>query len=124
MRRNEGNCPCGECKVPRNWTDRQVRDCPATDMELTVLRRARRTTDPKKLAAMMPAWLKRELYKPPKPFQFVPDKAPVYPSISRKCVEPAKPMPDPFTNYKLLRAKTTAAYVAAYERAVGLRSFA
>ena len=47
------------------------------------LERARATTDPRKLAAMLPAWLKRDLAlrAAPKPYVFVPNQPPVYPRL-------------------------------------------
>lgn len=87
MRRNEGHCPCGECKPFQKYNPavgKGIRDCPATDEELALLAKARRTTDPRKLAAIVPAWLKRALTPMPKPFVYVPDKVPVYPGWTKR----------------------------------------
>lgn len=123
MKRSQ-NCPCGECLPSANHG---MRNCPATDLELAQLKRARKLTDPKKIAALMPAWLKSALYKPPKPFVFVPDKKPVYPSLPagaswKTKAHPADVRPDAFSDRELLAADTTAAYVARWDELNGLRS--
>lgn len=123
-RAKEQGCPCGKCEPgPRK---RGLRDCPATDVELALLAKARRTTDPVKIAAFMPAWLKRSLYKPPARFRFVPDKAPVLPRLPtgaawRKVHDPHfRELADPF-DIAAPNRDNTSAYAAAYYSAVGFR---
>ena len=104
-----------------------IRQCPATDYELALLRRARLETSPAKIAAFMPPWLRGELAKPLSRFKFMSDKAPVYPSLGRDAVASTNPGPDVFgkdrKGHPFLHADmTTAEYVAVYEKTVGLRS--
>lgn len=126
MKRDKQYCACGECAARAKVATVEMRYCPFTDLELAQLRKARRVTGAK-LAALMPAWLKRELAKPLPLFKFVPDKAPVYPNLGRGSVASKNPAPDVFgtDSYgaRYLRDDmTTAEYVAAYDKAVVLVS--
>ena len=67
---------CEQCSIKAGG----IRPCPADDAELLKLEKARRLSGPK-LQAMLPTWLKRELFKPPKPFVFVPNPEPILPDL-------------------------------------------
>ena len=74
------------CHICETSVGGTVRPCPATDMELAMLAKARRTTDPKKLSAMLPAWLKKAIFKAPKPFVFIPGQPPVLPNFATRAL--------------------------------------
>lgn len=88
-----------------------------------MLRKARRTTDPRKLAGMLPAWLKASLSYPPKPFVYVAEKLPKFPPLPSGADWHTKTssdcMPDPFRACR--DAEKTLDYVQRYNKARGLR---
>lgn len=83
MKRIQG-CDCGKCESIRmiegTYEPIAVRNCPLTEDELNALRRAR-NANPKRLAAMLPNWIKRhqESVAFPKPYVFIAGRAPIYP---------------------------------------------
>ena len=60
----------------------RIRMEPFTDEELDRLRHARTVTDPRKLAAMLPAWIKKHMAAVawPKPFVFKSGQPPHFPA--------------------------------------------
>jgi hypothetical protein len=73
---------CHDCSkaYANGWV--KVRPDPFTDDELDRLRHARNVTDPRKLAAMLPAWIKKHMAAVawPRPFVFKYGQEPVYPA--------------------------------------------
>lgn len=67
-----------------------------------------------------PKWYRAPNPTPKAPFTWRPGMAPVYPKLSPAESDYRKPAPDPF---EAARGKeTTAEYVAAYDKAAGLKS--
>jgi len=88
----------------------KLRDTPIEPEEFAKLEKARRTTDPRKLAAMMPTWLKRHIAKSRPPQPRAPfDPRVVVPNLCTRQTEP-------WAHYKFPNVEAVAEYVREFER--------
>lgn len=72
-------CNCKQCRGNRGI--RPVEDVSA--VEWARYEKAKRTTDPAKLRALLPPWIRAHMaaVKFPAPFEFIPGRPPVYPNL-------------------------------------------
>lgn len=86
---------------------------PLSEDEIDLYHHLKTINDSRKLKAMMPAWLKRELAKPLPRFIFVPDREPMLPRMCTPFIAPKLEIP--------YSTSDTAEYVQLFEQLNNLK---
>lgn len=92
-----------------------LRDTPIEPEDFAKLEKARRTTDPRNLFALMPVWLRNHVNKSKMPTRPVFDPRVVLPNLCTRHREP-------WASYKFPNTNNVAKYVREFERSNNLRS--
>lgn len=108
-------CNCKQCRGNRGI--RPVEDVSA--VEWARYEKAKRTTDPAKLRALLPPWIRAHMaaVKFPAPFEFIPGRPPVYPNLFTSLTAHSFPVGLPNG-----REMKTIGYVQAYDAARSFRA--